>query len=128
MKKLACVAAVLLGAMSPALFAQSSDSFKPLKAAEYIIFSGNSINEPEPPSKKDRKLTVVFQGKAAKEVFDEIGPDERDICSPDKGDRQRRKGGVECRYSAGDKAANGSYQCWVGMDLKTGKSEATVGC
>lgn len=128
MRKLACVAAALLAVASSALFAQSSDSSKPLKAAEYIIFSGNYINEPDPPSKKDRKLSIVFEGKAAKEVFDEIGPDLRDICSPEKGNRERRKGGVECRYTAADKPGSGSYQCWVGMDLKTGKSEHTIGC
>ena len=128
MRKLACVAAALLAVASSALFAQSSDSFKPLKGAEYIIFSGTYINEPEPPSKTDRKLTIVIEGKAAKEIFDEIGPDQRHNCNPEKGDRQRVKGGVECRYTAADKPGSGSYQCWVGMDLKTGKSEHTIGC
>jgi len=128
MKRLAFASTMLFAVMAAAHSAETPDEFKPLKSAQYMIFSGNSVNEPEPPSKNDRKLSIVIDGKAAKEIFDEIGPDQRHNCNPEKGDRQRVKGGVECRFTASSKPGSGSYQCWVGMDLKTGKSEHTVGC
>jgi hypothetical protein len=50
--------------------------------AFYLIHSGGATY-PEPPTKVDRTLTVLIEGKAAKEVFDLMGPDEKLTCSSD---------------------------------------------
>lgn len=68
-------------------------------------------------------------GQAAKEIFDSIGPDARDLCNPEKGDRERNRGGVPCMYT--DKIANSSgkgYRCWIGIDLINGQGVPTVSC
>lgn len=92
--------------------------------AEYVIFSGPYLAERDAPTVTDRKLSIALEGKPAKEIFDSIGPDLRDSCSAEDGDRDRRKGGVQCTYRRKD----GSYRCWVGVNLRTGSSYPTVGC
>jgi hypothetical protein len=78
------------------------------------------------PTVTDRKLAIAIEGQPAKEIFDSIGPDRRPTCSQDKGDRDRRKGGVQCTYSP---EGNGKdYRCWIGINLRTGESIPTVSC
>lgn len=92
--------------------------------AEYVIFSGPYLAERAAPTVKDRKLSIAVEGKAAKDIFNSIGPDMRDTCSGADGDRDRSKGGVQCTYRRED----GSYRCWVGVNLRTGTSYPTVDC
>lgn len=108
--------------LSPASAAELSD-WQSLRA-EYVIFSGPYLAERDAPTATDRKLSIALEGQPAKEVFDSIGPDLRDSCSAEEGDRDRRKGGVQCTYRRKD----GSYRCWVGVDLRTGRSYPTVSC
>lgn len=81
------------------------------------------------PNANERRLTVNVDGKAAKDIFDSIGPDSPSTCSGEKGNRDRRKKGVWCVYAAQDnKAKGGPYQCWIGVDLHTGDTIPTVSC
>ena len=96
--------------------------------ANYMIHSG-SATYPEPPTKTDRALTFHFEGKAAKQVFDQIGPDAKVKCSAEKGDRERRKKGVSCIYTAHLNDPNDfHYTCWVGINLGTGDGDVRVSC
>ncbi|UMR31052.1 hypothetical protein MJ904_01960 [Massilia sp. MB5] len=96
--------------------------------ARYLIHSG-SATYPEAPTKMDRVLTVVIEGKAAKEIFDLIGPNASPQCSPDKRDKERRKKGVECIYTAQlDDPKDFHYRCWIGIDLRTGDGDARIAC
>jgi hypothetical protein len=101
------------------------EAWRPLKA-RYTIFSGPILADREAPTPTDRKLTVLVEGQAAKEIFDSIGPDTRTICSQEKGDREREREGVQCTYTAHGEIKG--YQCWIGIDLRTGKSISTVSC
>lgn len=92
--------------------------------ADYVIFSGSYLAERSAPTTTDRKLSIAIEGQPAKEIFDSIGSDLRDSCSAEEGDRDRRKGGVQCTFRRKD----GSYRCWVGVDLRTGRSYPTVSC
>jgi hypothetical protein len=109
----------------------SSDPYglwKSLQGAMYKIHSG-SVADRTPPTAQDRTLTVLVDGKAAKEVFDSIGPDGQPVCSGVNGDRDRRRKGIYCNYSAADaKSKDGPYRCWVGVNLITGGTETTVSC
>jgi hypothetical protein len=106
---------------------QVPGQWDPLRA-RYIIHSGGATY-PEPPTKADRALTVLFEGKAAKEVFDLIGPDARVTCSSEKGDRERRNKGVSCTYTAKlNDPSDFHYRCWVGIDLRTGNGDMRVAC
>jgi hypothetical protein len=109
----------------------SSDPYglwKSLQGGMYKIHSG-SVADRAPPTATDRMLTVLIDGKAAKEVFDSIGPDVQPVCSGVDRDRDRRRKGIYCTYSAEDvKTKDGPYRCWIGVNLVTGSTETTVSC
>jgi hypothetical protein len=89
---------------------------KPLKAAEYTIYSGELGNE-QAPTKNDRKLSIEISGQAAKEIFDSLYPDTKVTCSSEKGERLRRKRDVWCAYQPSE-----GYRCFLGVNLRTGES------
>ncbi|MEC5162346.1 MULTISPECIES: hypothetical protein [unclassified Janthinobacterium] len=111
--------------LSLAYGAESSGAWKPFHA-KYAIFSGQQLAGREAPTAADRKLAMAIEGLPAKEIFDSIGPDLHPACSQDKGDRDRRKGGVQCTYSPDGNGKD--YRCWIGVDLRTGESIPTVSC
>lgn len=117
------------GLASLAVAADTLGAWQPLQEGRYKIFSGETVAYGEAPTTKDRKLSIVVKGQAAKEIFDSIGPDARDICSSGKGDRERNRGGVQCMYTAKDASSPGEgYRCWIGVDLITGQGAPTVSC
>ncbi len=97
--------------------------------AEYKIHSGNTAYS-ELPTKADGAITVAFKGEAAKQLFDQIGPDVKDRCGViNKGDRERRKKGAVCLYETQlDSPTDSHYRCWIGIDLRTGEGDVRVPC
>lgn len=94
----------------------------------YMIHSGGTAYA-EPPTKADSALTVHFEGEAAKNVFDQIGPDAKVKCSSESGDRERSKKGVSCIYTAKlNDLKESHYTCWVGINLRTGDGDVRVSC
>lgn len=89
--------------------------FKPFNG-RYQVYSG-SPSEKQPPTQLDKQASVVLTGRAARDLFDQIGPDVKDACSNDVNYRERRKGHLDCSYTK----ENG-YQCFFGIDLRTGRS------
>lgn len=102
--------------------AEWSGEWKPMKA-RYTIYSGE-LAEREAPTASQRTMTVAVEGPAAKEMFDSMAPDIHPICSQEKGDRERRKAGVNCIYSR----KGSEYRCWIGLNLRTGESIPTISC
>ncbi len=109
----------------------SSDPYglwKPLQGAIYKVHSG-IVSDRTPATASDRKLTVIVDGRSAKDIFDSIGPDLSETCTGEQGDRMREKQGIHCSYTAQDKETkDGPYRCWIGLDLRTGDSIGTVSC
>ncbi|WP_082547726.1 hypothetical protein [Massilia sp. Root335] len=109
----------------------SSDPYglwKTLQGAMYKIHSG-SVADRAPPTAKDRMLTLLIDGQGAKDVFESIGPDVQPVCSGVDKDRDRRRKGIYCTYSAEDaRTKEGPYRCWIGVNLLTGGTETTVSC
>lgn len=96
--------------------------------ARYKIHSGGTAYS-EPPTKADGVITVAFRDEAAKQLFDQIGPDVKQACSADVGDRERRRKGAYCTYTHRlENPANAHYRCWIGIDLRTGEGEIRVSC
>lgn len=96
--------------------------------ASYKIHSGNTAYS-EVPTTTDSAFTLAFRDEAAKQLFDQIGPDMKDGCSDAKGDRERRKKGVFCTYTARlENPKNAHYRCWIGIDLRTGEGDVRVPC
>jgi hypothetical protein len=105
--------------------AEWSDAYHPLLRATYSIYSGQP-GERMAPTTLDRKLTIIIDGGAAKEIFDSIGPDARQTCSAEQGYRERNKKGVICNFSPQEPGKG--YRCWIGLNLRTGDSMPPVGC
>lgn len=108
--------------------AEPFEGWESLKGAVYLIHGG-TLADRQPVTPKDHKLSILFDGQAAKQVFDSIGPDLPMTCSGEKGDRARDRGGIFCSYHVQDKGTkDGPYRCWIGLDLKTGASLGLVSC
>jgi hypothetical protein len=104
------------------------NQWNPLQA-EYKIHSGGTACS-ELPMKTDSALTISFKGEAAKQLFDQIGPDLKNSCGiSDPGDRERRKKGALCLYETRlDSPTDSHYRCWIGIDLRTGDGNVRVSC
>jgi hypothetical protein len=85
---------------------------------EYSLYSGE-LGDQQAPTRADRKISFIVEGKAAKDIFDAIAPDDKLTCSGNKGARSRTKGTMWCTYEPGE-----GYTCYFGFDLKTGKTIA----
>jgi hypothetical protein len=88
---------------------------KPLKG-DYQVYGGE-LGDPVPPTKKDRKVALMFKGPLAKDLFDHIGPDRKDACGAGPDHRTRLRGDLACTWDKGD-----GYSCYFGLDVPTGKS------
>lgn len=129
MRKIAIAVFAACGLVSLTFAADTLGAWQPLQEGRYKIFSGETVAYGDAPTAKDRKLSIVVKGQAAKDIFDSIGPDARDMCSSEKGDRERYRGGIQCMYTAKESNALGKgYKCWIGIDLITGQGVPTVSC
>lgn len=96
--------------------------------AEYKIHSGGTAYS-ELPTKADSALSVAFVDEAARQVFEQIGPDVKNICSSAKDERVREKKGVLCSYTPRlENPKNPHYRCWIGINLRTGEGDVRVSC
>ena len=84
----------------------------------YRIYGGG-LGDPTAPKPNDRKVAFSIEGKAAKQIFDAIGPDRPDQCTQGSGMRVRTKDRerLTCTLSR-----ENDYVCSFGFDLVTGKS------
>lgn len=91
---------------------------------QYGIYGGG-LGDPTRPGKDDAKIAFSVEGKVAKEMFDAMGPDVKDVCTEGSGDRVREKdhGNLSCM-----RTKKGEYFCNFGFDLRTGKSIGGVVC
>ncbi|MBQ5947876.1 hypothetical protein [Massilia sp. ST3] len=92
--------------------------FHPAKVS-YLSYSG-SLSEKEPPKTGRQKLSLMMEGQLAQELFASIGPDQKDACGEGSGLRIRRRGDISCTLDKDSKAY--PYTCYIGVDIKTGKS------
>lgn len=88
---------------------------KPLRG-DYQIYGG-TLSEMIAPTKNDRKVAFMFKGQLAKDLFDQIGPDEKDSCSAAADYRERNRGDLSCTFTK-----TGGYACYFGLNVVTGKS------
>jgi hypothetical protein len=87
-------------------------------AASYRIYGGE-LGDPTAPTPNDKKVAFSIEGNAARQIFDAIGPDQRDPCTEGSGMRVRHKDHehLTCTLSK-----QNDYACSFGFDLITGKS------
>lgn len=92
----------------------------PLKGDYYVY--GGTMSEMLPPTAKDRKVSLMFTGQLAKDLFSQIGADAKNACSAGAGYHERRKGDLVCILD------EDGYSCYLGLDVTTGKSTYGVIC
>jgi hypothetical protein len=91
----------------------------------YLIYSG-SLGDTEAPKAGNKKLSLMFEGRIARELFDAIGPDQKQACGASTGVRIRERGDVTCSFDRERKSA--PFTCYVGLNLQTGKSMEGATC
>jgi len=95
---------------------------------EYMVHSGSTAYA-QPPTRTDRAFSIHLIGQAAQQLFEQIGPDQKEMCSSERGDRERRNKGALCQYSARlDSTSDSHYRCWIGIDLRTGDGQVRTPC
>lgn len=98
--------------------------FHPAKVS-YLSYSG-TLSEKGPPKAGKQKLSLLIEGQLAQDLFDTLGTDQKNACGDTSGLRIRERGDVSCSF---DKELTSSpYTCYIGVDLKTGKSTAGAIC
>ncbi len=103
------------------------NEWNPLQA-NYKIHSGGTAYS-ELPTKDDSAFTVAFRDEAARQVFEQIGPDVKSACHDAQGYRVREKKGVYCSYTPRlENPKNAHYRCWIGINLRTGEGDVRVSC
>ena len=90
----------------------------------YHVYGG-SVADMVPPTPNDRQLAFRFEGQTAQDLFSYIGPDVKKAkaCTDDPEYRERRRGHLHCVYWR-----KTGYRCFLGLDLKTGKSDYGSTC
>lgn len=118
----------MAGALTLVLGAHAADTketgrylAKPLKGDYYVY--GGSIGDKTSPTEQDRKLSLMLTGPIAKDLFDHIGPDTKEACSPGPNYRERNRGHLTCTWTKVD-----GYSCYVGLNVQTGKSMRGTTC
>src|SRR5690242_19279859 len=71
--------------------------YRPFKG-EYAIYSGE-LGDQQAPTRDDRKISFIVEGRPAKDIFDAMPPDGKQTCSGEKGARSRSKGNVWCTFN-----------------------------
>ena len=83
---------------------------------KYAMYGGD-LGDVYAPTPNDVRVAFYVRGRAAKEMFEAMGPDRKSECGIEKGGRVRVKQHVACSYRPSD-----GYQCDFGFDLRSGES------
>jgi hypothetical protein len=111
------LALAAVAAATAAAAAEWERTYRPASVT-YALYGG-TLGDPVQPTRSDTKVAFNVGGRAARELFEAIGPDRRDGCSTQDGSRYRARDDdklVCVRY------ADKTHQCFFGFDLRTGRS------
>ena len=113
------IGALVLFSSVPAAEKQQETAEPRQLNGNYQVYGG-SLSDMLPPTPQDRNLSFRFEGQTAKDLFEYIGPDVKKAkaCTDDPDYRERHRGHLFCVHWK----ASG-YSCFLGLDLKTGKSD-----
>ena len=125
MNKYICLIFTFSLACSASLAQNNEENFrftyKPM-AGSYEIYGGE-LDDPRPADAESTNIAIKIQGAAARNIFNSLGKDIKNACVSEAGERVRMKKDMACFFSKKE-----GYSCFVGFDLKTGKSKAGIIC
>ncbi|MDR3526997.1 MAG: hypothetical protein P4L57_06920 [Rhizomicrobium sp.] len=104
--------------------ANAGDGWKPKPlTGEFMLYSGG-LGDSGTPTKSNAKINFRIYGDAARQMFENMSAKSQkpNICAG-YGNVMRVRGNIEC-----DKAPEGSIECFIGIDLKSGKTVYGVIC
>lgn len=118
------VASIALASLAFAAEQQEESAEPRPLSGDYQVYGG-SLAEMRPPTTNDRNVSFEFSGKTARDLFNYIGPDMKkgDSCSDAQDYRERRRGDLHCVHTKKE-----GYSCYLGLNLRTGKSEVGSIC
>jgi hypothetical protein len=128
MKPYRMLAIVASGALLSLAYANAKkawDGSYTQSTLRYLIYS-NDLDEAQPPTRSDQRVSVAVTGELARQMFESIGPDLKLACGTTLGMRQRQRGDVDCSYDKDQPKS--PYTCHFGIDLRNGKSIAGATC
>jgi len=120
---LVCCVLLLTSLNIPVANSEPSAEARSLNGS-YQIYGG-SLADMQAPSAGDAHVSFRFKGRSASDLFDSIGPDikKQDACSAVAAYRERRRGHLLCVRTKED-----GPTCYLGLDLRKGKSDAGAVC
>lgn len=122
MKKIVAVIALLACGVGLARSAHLwAFEYRPFRG-EYSIYGG-TLGEPTPPTRRSKNIEYHVRGTVARQMFEAMGPDLKDVCGAEGDQRIRQRAEVSCLFNP----KNG-YNCDFGFDLTTGRSIAGSQC
>lgn len=124
-RTLAIVTSAALFSLTYASAKKAWDGSYTQSTLRYLIYS-NDLDEAQPPTRSDQRVSVAVTGELARQMFESIGPDLKLACGTTLGMRQRQRGDVDCSYDKDQPAS--PYTCHFGIDLRNGKSIAGATC
>ena len=95
--------------------------YRPFKG-EYSIYGG-ALGEAKSPTKRSKNIAYHVKGSVAKQMFEAMGPDLKEVCGAEGGQRIRQRAEVSCLFNP-----EYGYSCDFGFDLITGRSIAGSEC
>jgi hypothetical protein len=95
--------------------------YRSFKGAYHVY--GGTLGEETEPTKRSRNIAYHVSGPVAQQMFDAMGPDLKDVCGAEGGQRIRQRAEVSCSFHPKD-----GYSCSFGFDLITGRSIAGIQC
>lgn len=115
-------ALALAFAVGTAAFADANNHTQSALSGKYLEYSG-TLDDMGLPKKSDTKVSVEITGKLAQDIFSRVRPVGGPSCV-DKTIEVRERGDLMCLKDS--KAA--TVSCFIGVDLRTGKSIAGTIC
>jgi len=89
---------------------------------DYLIYSG-TLDDTRLPTPREAKAAIHLTGTLAQDLYRNLGPSaERESCNP--AGHTRSRGDLECDLRGG----KGPAECWIGIDIKRGRSIGGVIC
>lgn len=107
--------AIALAAASSLAIAAPWEPGDRLLKGTYQVYGGE-LGDMTLPTRQDQKVSFMFTGQFARNLYDQIGPNVKDACGASPTHSERQRGDLSCTRDGK------AYTCYLGLNIVTGKS------